>query len=52
MALSLEKLVISRAENVLLNVNACVEKGQVFNSDGAKWSGQVYLAASHCRATV
>ncbi|APD89749.1 ABC transporter ATP-binding protein [Alteromonas mediterranea] len=43
MALSLEKLVISRAENVLLNVNACVEKGQVLTVMGPSGAGKSTL---------
>jgi len=43
MALSLEKLVISRADNVLLNVNACVEKGQVLTVMGPSGAGKSTL---------
>lgn len=43
MALSLEKLVISRAENVLLNVNAGVEKGQVLTVMGPSGAGKSTL---------
>ena len=43
MALSLEKLVISRADNVLLNVNACVEKGQVLTVMGPSGAGKSAL---------
>ena len=43
MALRLEKLVISRAENVLLNVNACVEKGQVLTVMGPSGAGKSTL---------
>lgn len=43
MALSLEKLVISRAENALLNVNACVEKGQVLTVMGPSGAGKSTL---------
>ena len=43
MALSLEKLVISRAENVLLNVNACVGKGQVLTVMGPSGAGKSTL---------
>lgn len=43
MALSLEKLVISRAESVLLNVNACVEKGQVLTVMGPSGAGKSTL---------
>ena len=43
MALSLEKLVISRADNVLLNVNAGVEKGQVLTVMGPSGAGKSTL---------
>ncbi len=43
MALSLEKLVISRAENALLNVNACVAKGQVLTVMGPSGAGKSTL---------
>ena len=43
MALSLEKLVISRADNVLLKVNACVEKGQVLTVMGPSGAGKSTL---------